>query len=559
MAVKHQDQCFMNKKIQYISLIAAAVLSASCQEVDPLAGSELGTMGISSVTAAFTGEKYAMDPDANFSAQPDAEGNIVIEIPFFYPKSSDFEVTEELLAEMRVSATLATGTWIEPGLGAMNMTEKHNITAHDAAGRTLNYTLSAQITKLKECEITEFNVTSGGALYQGIINPGRKTISLMSTENELSGCTVAYVASPHSTVTGINETISTGDKITVTAHNGTDKTEYTVVFAVPEKIAYGARLNSQKNLWTKYFTLNYPGITMGKPPVRLASKGDNLYVLTNGTVHSINRKTGDYIGTVELPSGYTVNSMMNDEAGNIVFAADAASEFKVYYMEDFGGTPVELISYTNATGGAKIGNIRVAGDVKGNAVITATAQGVVPTGVVWTITGGVAGEGQTTTGIPGGTALGNGYNGCFAPVSSDVSDGVLAFGYWGKYDVFHSSNHSAYSNVYTTGNNGNDNTNCVTTASFNGARYCAIGVGAHFNYSAAPSFSVIDAGTPSAMSGALLYKVPHTDLRFTAFAATGATSDVLIVPSEDGYYMDVYMIDGNYDVITCYEFDCIQQ
>lgn len=551
----------MNRKLTYISLIAGIALMASCKEVDPLAGIDLGTMGVTSVTAAFTGEVYENDPEANFSAQPDAGGNIVIEIPYFYPETSDYEVPEALLTNMRVSAALATGTYIEPGLGVMDLTKVHEITAYDAAGRTVEYQLSAKITKLSGCEFTSFNVTAGGVTYQGIINPGQKTISIMVSEEELAGCTVEYAVSPHATVQGYTEgmTIKDGTKFTVVAHNEVDKGEYTILFAQPETVSYGARVGSGRNLWTKYPSSNY-GLTMSGNPVRLASEGDNLYMLMDGTLHSINRKTGDYMGTVALPDGYTINSLVNDEAGNIVFAADAATDFKVYYMESIDGTPVELISYTNAVSASNIGNIRVAGDVKGNAVVTANTAGLAPTGIVWTITGGVAGSARVVTGIPGAGTLWNAYNGCFAPVSSNIADGILAFGYWTVYDLYHSSDLSSFSMVYDPDpQTGNENPNCIATASFNGARYCAIGLGSHFSYGAVPYFSVIDATSPSAMQSALLYTVPYDDLKFSGFKGAGATSDVLIVISEDGYYMDVYFVDGNYDVITCYEFDCIQQ
>ena len=174
----------------------------SCKEVDPLEGVELGSMGIQSVTAAFTGEVYENDTDARFSATPDADGNIVIEVPWFYPETSDYEVPQELLTNMRVSATLATGTYIEPGLGVMDMTQTHHVTAYDAAGRTMEYNIRAEITKLSGCTFSSFNVTSAGTLYTGIINPTANTISLMAPGDELPDCTVAYTASPHSTVSG---------------------------------------------------------------------------------------------------------------------------------------------------------------------------------------------------------------------------------------------------------------------------------------------------------------------------------------------------------------------
>ena len=347
----------------------------SCKEVDPLEGVELGSMGIQSVTAAFTGEVYENDTDARFSATPDADGNIVIEVPWFYPETSDYEVPQELLTNMRVSATLATGTYIEPGLGVMDMTQTHHVTAYDAAGRTMEYNIRAEITKLSGCTFSSFNVTSAGTLYTGIINPTANTISLMAPGDELPDCTVAYTASPHSTVSGYTEGMSfrDGDKITVLAHNGVDKTEYTIKFAVPEKIAYGARLGSGKNLWTKYYANLGVTLASGDAPIRLAADGDVLYVLTgSGTIHSMDRKTGDYIGTVSLPSGYTANSMVSDEAGNILFAANSAatSDFKVYVVDAIDGTPEELISYSN-TGYANLGNIRVTGNAKGDAVVTA--------------------------------------------------------------------------------------------------------------------------------------------------------------------------------------------
>ena len=100
----------------------------------------------------------------------------------------------------------------------------------------------------------------------------------------------------------------------------------------------------------------------------------------------------------------------------------------------------------------------------------------------------------------------------------------------------------------------------MSIATFNGAQYLAYGIGAHFSYGYCPQFKIVDSSVPSAMSTAELHAVPYSDLNIGGFkGVTGATSDILIVISEDGYYMDVYFTDGNYDIITCYEFDCIQQ
>ena len=548
----------MDRKFNILILsIAVMAMFASCKEVDPLAGTELGEMGIQSVTAAFTGEVYENDVNAKFSALPDADGNIVVEVPYYYPQTSDNEVPEEFLSNMRVTASLFAGTYIEPALGVLDMSKTYDITAYDAAGRTKEYTLTAKITKLKECELTAFNVTSAGSLYSGIINPGAKTISLMVTGDELTGCTVDYTVSPHATVSGNLETIRPGDKITVTAHNEVDKNEYTIAFAVPEKIGYGARVGSGKNLWTKYFANLGVTLSSADAPMRLAAHGDVLYVLAGGsTIYTLNKATGEYLSTLAIPDGYTAHYMVSDEAGNILFAANSTSgtDFKVYAMESIDATPVELISYSNASY-ANLGNIRVTGNIKENAVVTANTDGTVA-GLAWQITDGVVTAPKTIT---TSWSLSNIANGCMVAASSDLSTGVFAFGYWGVYNLYYSKDLTSFTDaVVMTETGSNENNNCLSTVTFNGAQYIAAGIGAHFSWGYVPQFHVYDSTNPNMLSQ--FFVAPWSELDDGGFkGVTGATSDVLIVVSEDGYYMDVYFVDANYDLITCYEFDCIQQ
>ena len=538
----------MDRKFNILILsIAVMAMFASCKEVDPLAGTELGEMGIQSVTAAFTGEVYENDVNAKFSALPDADGNIVVEVPYFYPEESDYEVPEELLTNMRVSASLYTGTYIEPGVGVMDMTQTYHITAYDAADRTKEYT----------CELTAFNVTSAGSLYSGIINPGAKTISLMVTGDELTGCTVDYTVSPHATVSGNLETIRPGDKITVTAHNEVDKNEYTIAFAVPEKIGYGARVGSGKNLWTKYFSNLGVTLSSADAPMRLAAHGDVLYVLAGGsTIYTLNKATGEYLGTLAIPDGYTAHYIVSDEAGNILFAANSTSgtDFKVYAMESIDATPVELISYSNASY-ANLGNIRVTGNIDEKAVVVANTDGTV-SGLAWQINSGVADSPKilNTT-----WELSNIANGCMVAATSDIATGVFAFGYWGVYNLYYSKDLTTFTDaVVMTETGSNENNNCLSTVTFNGAQYIAAGIGAHFSWGYVPQFHVYDSTNPNML--AQFFVAPWSELDDGGFkGVTGATSDVLIVVSEDGYYMDVYFVDANYDLITCYEFDCIQQ
>ena len=550
----------MKKNLPYFLLLLLATIS--CKVVDPFEGVELGTMGITSVTAEFTGELYENDPSASFSAQPDENNVILIEIPYYYPQTSDNEVSEDLLKNMRVQATLATGTYIRPAVGVMDLTQTHVITAYDSAGRTIEYELSAQITKSSDCVFESFIVTSNEVVYNGIISGN--TISLLVTEEELTNCTVEYTVSAHATVSGYTEgmTIREGDVFTVTAHNGVDQTEYSISFSLPEKLSYGARAGSGRNLWTDYFSTM--GITVSYP-LRLAAQEDYLYILSAGsTIHQFNRKNGTYLGTVSLPTGYTVNSMVSDEAGNIIFANDAASgsPLQVYVLSSFDDTPRELINYTSSAGQIALGNIRVAGDVNSNAVITAnySGQGFGGQGRAWQITNGTAEE-ATTVRFGLGSTLWNTYNGCIAPASDNLSDGLFALGYWSYYDLYYTADFTSSTAVLTGIASANDNPNSISTATFNGARYLAFGIGAHFTYSAAPYFAVYESTSPTDIASAELYTAVYTDFKVGGHSGDSSTSssDVLIVISEDGYYMDVYLVDRNYGILTCYEFDCIQQ
>ena len=194
------------------------------------------------------------------------------------------------------------------------------------------------------------------------------------------------------------------------------------------------------------------------------------------------------------------------------------------------------------------------GNIDEKAVVVANTDGTV-SGLAWQINSGVADSPKI---LNTGWTLSNIANGCMVAATSDIATGVFAFGYWGVYDLYYSRDMSSTTVAVAAPASSNENNNCLATVTFNGANYLAAGIGAHFSWGYVPQLLVYDITNPNQVTS--FHAVPYSELNVGGFkGVTGATSDVLIVVSEDGYYMDVYFVDANYDLITCYEFDCIQQ
>lgn len=551
--------------------MAAAALM-SCTETDPYEDIELPELeGITSVTARFTQGEYASDPSAVFTAIPDASGNILLEIPWFYPTDSDNEVNPEWLKSLRVNAAMQPGVFVKPGFGLMDLTSSNSFTATDPTGRTRTFSVKAEIVKLSGCQIESFRITSNQTDYDAIINHDKNTLSIITTDSELPVDNLVYRLSDHATLDGYSEgmVLHGGETFKVTAHDGVTTKVYKVEFAIPEKIGYGAN-KKYKQAWKKWYGANL-GINLGAGMVRMAASGDYLVVMNAGSLYLLNRFTGSFIQNIDLP-GYDIKSIVSDEAGNILFSNEGefnGAPFEVYYIDDLmNPQPKKLIEYTQADiSGSTIGNIKVVGDIKTKAVVTAFAN-VNNMPVYWTVENGVASKVAWTFGFYAGNNIWGLYNGSAVSATADPADGFFGIGYGGSYNLEYFDG-SSWSDVYTWSHfytpdqyayMGNENPCSLSTISFNGARYLAIGVGAHFSYGYCPAMFIMDSSVPSTVEDSALCKFDNYKMEAGNFVgATGAAADVLLVASPDGYKMHAYYTDGNYDMIICLEFDCIKR
>ena len=106
-------------------LTAAGLLFAGCHQPDELLPS-VSRNGINSVTAQFVknNSEGAAEFYGEFKGYP-AEGSdeITVEIPWFYPESSDDVVSGKMLDKMRISLNLDDNVTVDPAVLYMNLNE----------------------------------------------------------------------------------------------------------------------------------------------------------------------------------------------------------------------------------------------------------------------------------------------------------------------------------------------------------------------------------------------------------------------------------------------------
>lgn len=104
-------------------LTAAGLLFAGCHQPDELLPS-VSRNGINSVTAQFVknNSEGAAEFYGEFKGYP-AEGSdeITVEIPWFYPESSDDVVSGKMLDKMRISLNLDDNVTVDPAVLYMNL------------------------------------------------------------------------------------------------------------------------------------------------------------------------------------------------------------------------------------------------------------------------------------------------------------------------------------------------------------------------------------------------------------------------------------------------------
>lgn len=293
-------------------------------------------------------------------------------------------------------------------------------------------------------------------------------------------------------------------------------------------------------LWEKALA-DYTQITPGGP-LRLAYKDGMLALSTGAAVHVLSAADGAYMMPVELPAGMV--SLTNDDAGNIVIAANApeygsSDVYAISSLETMA--PVKVATISNAALYRPGGNLRAGGDVTKNGVLTM----YVDYEHYWIgcdIVDGVAQEStfEAIKRLDGAGSTWDPNAGCATPLGSKLADGVLATFYTQPALVSNAS--GEWTQVGAAIFSGNDNNCAIAEAVYGDTHFAAVAVGSHFNYSA---------------TGLYLYDLATNEMVYSyridgdLVNAAGATADAVLVPTDDALLM--YYADLQKGKIVCIE------
>ncbi len=294
---------------------------------------------------------------------------------------------------------------------------------------------------------------------------------------------------------------------------------------------------------------------------RLSILGETLIVSNYNKVHTLSPSNGKQLATINLPEGIHADNIITDEKGNILVSSNAAtaSQMDIYKVTDVKTFEAQkFIEYnTGSYYCVSTGNIRVNGDINGEAVVAAAvATGSDGAVIVWEVKNGIAQDMIWTKAPYSGWSS---ENLCATPAGKKLEDGLYYLGYGGDYCPYFLPSITPQANgwkkLHNATGDSNCNFNCISTTEFKGKKYIAYTQGAHFNYSS-PALVILDATDPDSAEVVMKYSFDNLVKRDenwanTNWTGTGAFSDVLLTTT--GNTMHAYFIDTNFNVLGCIE------
>ena len=469
----------------------------------------------------------------------------------------------------------------------MDLTQENHITVIDNSARTRTvYTVVSEIRKSAECSLFQFNISSMG--LSGVINDKDMTISLITPdsigEQVLASDDVIIshgaVMTPDPRVTSLD--YDKDQKIRVTAQNGVDYKEYTVIKSVPAKVGLGIRGGSGTQLWVKSLK-EISGVTDPAMVTGFAATEDHLVINERGssTLVYLNNKTGAVAGTMDISAivkGDTDNwHMTADDSGNILItnmcgtnAGDGSKSLVIWKIAGVKAAPVKWVEYTlNMTGTQyRCGwEISVQGSLDSDALVTSQLHdGKTAAFARWQVKGGVL-QSQTPDIVKMPLAYAAnwatstfGADMIYTSASDVNSDYFLATHLYNTDGV----RYMFWCNgekILTTGPGAPNGTiiNAVDYKEFNGGKYLIYNCVNTFTWAitASDAVNLFDVSGDNISTS---IKVCDSKIHGSQGCGNGqaklAMSDVALKVSRNGYYMYAYFIflNGN---VGCVQYDCI--
>lgn len=574
------------RNISLFLLAAFAMLVTNACHQPQFIESNADRQGLTSLSAIFTSGKYENQVLAKYVIGEDAyeEGYFEIPVPYYFPITSN-DVTKDYMFELRVQAELQPNFKISPQLGALDLTEENQFTLTDPKGNSRKIIITGKRVKSSDTELVTFTITD--MMISCIIYKDQKKI-LVPYLGDLSNVSVSGQVAPHATLAKIGSKVYTpagkynlnsGATVTVLADDGKTEGLYKVEQGLPDKIDQGFNKSSFAPLF------NIDPVTMAGLPaynqlayVSLASLESYLVVSTgNGVPVYLNRFTGAKQGSINLGSA-VADVITNDEAEHMLIANCAeggtgAQAVNIYTTSSVKEAPVLFHSFTNPID-VPIGHrMKVMGDISGDAVIVFTSEGIdgvttASKAVVLYVKGGkVSGEASVVDFAPLGLSWGSAPVGfaTVAPASLTPDQDGFYVDYYGENSdadgnyLLHYIDGKMKDNIFDRIGNWATNTNCLDSKTFNNSRYMALFVVSHFPlWGVGPQlylYDITSADSPSQVTAVTgIEWIQKGDYDGTI----GASGDVVLCPTADGYRMYIYYYDHHSQAIGGYVVDCIK-
>lgn len=543
-----------------MALASILFVLSGCQSPEDLTP-PVSRDGINSITASFMGDESS---ENSFSSEINHDnGVITIVFPYNYPTNSDNVLTLAELSKMRVSANLDDNVTISPALLYMDLTKENFITLIDQTKMKREYKVVADIRKSAESAITSYELIGPGLV--GVVNEDNKTISIIAIEDIAP--TLAKVSLSHGATMSPDPTKEELDynsevKITVTAQNGTSTSVYTIKKDVPAKVELGMREGSGKVLWAKKLQSDL-GIVPLNVTGGLAVTKDHVVINTRGEASIyLNRKTGEKEGTLnmdDIVGGLTNFYNTADDDGNILVCnlAPNAGSFKIWKIKDVNSTPELYIEHDE---GLKLGRkFSIKGSIDKDAIITAPIFDAGHKVLRWVVKNGslvsATPETITISGIEGASWVNNA-DVVYTDPSDVNSDYFVAYYTLPRQLGWVDGNTHAIK-AYGPVISGNWVVNAVDYTVFNKNPYVVQNTVNSFTWGSDDSILLFDASSLNSISTPI-WKAPIGTYggKDNAGQNGNATGDVVLKVSDDGYYMHLYFMFTNGQVV-CVQYDAI--
>lgn len=588
---------FEMKKIYFLIAVTALFAASSCHKpewVKPTADRQ----GITSLSAYIPKSGKTAEPLLGKLEVPDGEDldRYVIPIPWFYPEES-YDVTTLNMSRLRVIAELAENCSIEPGLGILDLNVENPFTYTNSKGESKPIVITGQRVKSSTTEMLAMNLldpVTMDVVLEGFVDNDANAVYLFTVE-DVSGLVAEVTPWYHATVDGAFETgektgvfrfdgpqdWNEGQTITITAHDGKTKGEFSVIKRNPEKIDYGFNANSVKELFNidPVARLGVPYYT--DPGVLSSIASIQGYVIVNhgdgkAPIY-IDGRNGSKLGEVAV-GGLSVGAVTNDEAGNLLLCnrLEGKGTFEIYRTASVTEAPALFFSYENEVSLPLGSKIKVIGDIDADACIVVYYEGVAGVTTASQILNILVKGGSVTkaevvdfsaVGLSWGSAPENSPG--VAATSVDGSNGWFYVSYELNGMTWVKGNMTLGASVLT-----NDmdaawalNPNCLDTKRFNNATYMSMMVLHHFPaWAGQPSVWVYDITDPSMTTGN--YQNSPSLVTYNSWIlyfngsnaeATVSSGDVVMAASADGFKVYIYYYDHYAGTIGGYSADCVKK